>query len=92
MGGFGQLMEKYKYKLVETTKFRKELSKVTKKYKDSKEVYKFVVDKLLRGEELPEKYKNHLLEPKSKRVLIYKIDKNMLILTLTRTGSHSDLF
>lgn len=57
------------YKLIETTKFKKELLKVKNKYKDAKEAYGFVVDKLLRGEQLPEKYKNHLLEPKSKPVL-----------------------
>jgi len=62
-------MEQYKYKLVETTKFKKELLRAKKKYKDAKECYEFVVDKLLKGEQLPEKYKNHLLEPKSKRVL-----------------------
>lgn len=62
-------MEQYKYKLVETNKFKKELLKVKIKYKDAKEQYQYVVDKLLKGEKLPEKYKNHLLEPKSKQVL-----------------------
>ena len=62
-------MEQYKYKLVETTRFKKELAKVKQQYKNSKELYEFVIDKLLKGEQLPEKYKNHLLEPKSKRVL-----------------------
>ena len=69
MGGFEQLMKQYKYKLVETNRFKKELLKVKKQYKNAKEEYEFVIDKLLIGEQLPEKYKNHLLEPKSKRVL-----------------------
>lgn len=62
-------MDQYKYKLMETNRFKKELLKAKNKYKDAKEAYGFVIDKLLRGEQLPEKYKNHLLEPKSKRVL-----------------------
>ena len=62
-------MEQYKYKLIETNRFKKELLKVKNRYKDAKEQYQFVVDKLLKGEQLPEKYKNHILEPKSKRVL-----------------------
>lgn len=62
-------MEQYKYKLVETNRFKKELLRVKNRYKGAKEQYQFVVDKLLRGEQLPEKYKNHILEPKSKRVL-----------------------
>ena len=62
-------MEQYKYKLVETNKFKKQLLKMKTKYKNAKESYGYVIDKLLKGEQLPEKYKNHLLEPKSKRVL-----------------------
>lgn len=62
-------MEQYKYKLIETNRFKKELLKVKNKYKDAKEIYEFVIDKLLKGEQLPERYKNHPLEPKSKRVL-----------------------
>ena len=69
MGGIEQLMKQYKYKLVETNKFKKELLKVKNRYKNAKAEYKFVIDKLLSGEQLPEKYKNHPLEPKSKRVL-----------------------
>ena len=69
MGGSRELMNQYKYKLVETNRFKKELRKAKNKYKDAKEAYKFVIDKLLMGEQLPETYKNHLLEPKSKRVL-----------------------
>lgn len=63
-------MEQYKYKLVETNKFKKELSKVKQKYKNkAKKEYQFVIETLLKGQMLPPQYKNHLLEPKSKRVL-----------------------
>lgn len=62
-------MGQYKYKLVETNKFKKQLLKMKNKYKNAKELYRYVVNKLLKGEQLEEKYKNHPLEPKSKRVL-----------------------
>jgi mRNA interferase YafQ len=60
-----------------------------------------VVDMLASGKTLPEKYRDHKLtgnwvgyrdchiEPDW--VLIYKIENDILILTLSRTGSHSDL-
>lgn len=61
-----------------------------------------VVEMLVNNIPLPEKYHNHILEPKNKGLyechlkpdwlLVYMIDKDLLILTLTRTGSHSDLF
>ena len=57
---------------------------------------------LARGEELPAKYKNHPLKGKYKGyydchilpdwVLIYKIEKERLILILFDIGTHSDLF
>ena len=63
-------MEQYKYKLVQTTRFRKELKKIKKQYKEkAKAEFEYVVTTLLKGEKLPEKYRNHLLEPKSKRIL-----------------------
>lgn len=61
-----------------------------------------VIEMLANGETLPEKYKDHSLigEYKDCRechitpdwLLIYKIDGEELILLLTRTGTHSDLF
>lgn len=58
-----------KYTIIKTNKFEKEYEKVKqRKYFDEGEFIK-VVDMLSSGEQLPEKYKNHLLEPKSKRVL-----------------------
>ena len=51
---------------------------------------------------LPSKYKDHQLKGdfvgyrechiRPNWLLIYKIDKNILTLVLTRTGTHSDLF
>ena len=61
-----------------------------------------VVDMLAKGEILPEKYKDHNLTGNFKGfrechiqpdwLLLYKIDNDKLILLLTATGSHSDLF
>lgn len=60
-----------------------------------------VIRMLARCETLPEKYRDHPLTGNWKGhrechirpnwLLIYKINQNLLILTLTRTGSHSDL-
>ncbi len=62
----------------------------------------FVVDTLATGEPLPLKYKDHSLSGKYKRcrechitpdwLLIYEVSNGELILYLTRTGTHSDLF
>lgn len=61
-----------------------------------------VIEKLANGEALPEKYRDHNLigDYRDFRechitpdwLLIYRVDGNELILYLTRTGTHSDLF
>ena len=61
-----------------------------------------VMDMLANEQPLPEKYKDHALTGDWKGfrechiqpdwLLIYKIQNDSLILTLSRTGSHSDLF
>ena len=60
------------------------------------------MDMLANEQPLPEKYKDHALTGDWKGfrechiqpdwLLIYEINNNELILYLTRTGSHSDLF
>lgn len=60
-----------------------------------------VVDKLQKGEPLPEKNRDHALSGNwagyrechitPDWLLIYEIIEDRLILALTRTGSHSDL-
>lgn len=62
-------MQFYKYKLMQTNKFKKQLKKIKKRHNYLKKDYEFVVDTLLQGKQLPEKYKNHILEPKGNRVL-----------------------
>jgi len=61
-----------------------------------------VITKLSRGEPLPTKCKDHSLSGKwihhrechiqPDWLLIYYIKSDTLVLTLTRTGTHSDLF
>ena len=66
------------------------------------EDFAFVVNELVNERPLAEKYCDHNLEGDYKGfrechinpdwLLIYQIDNNDLILTLARTGTHSDLF
>lgn len=61
-----------------------------------------VIKTLAKGEKLGETYRDHALKGNFAGcrechitpdwLLIYEIDQEMLILYLTRTGSHSDLF
>lgn len=61
-----------------------------------------VVKKLANGDKLAEKYQDHALSGNWKKyrechitpdwLLIYRIDKDTIVLVLTRTGTHSDLF
>ena len=89
------------YRIVAAGKFKKDLKAVIKRGYNMK-LMDEVVTKLSNGEKLPEKNKDHALVGNyaGKRechitpdwLLIYEIDNGELILYLTRTGSHSDLF
>ena len=86
-------------KILQTKQFKKDIKRVSKRGK-SKEKLIEVLRILEKGEELPEKYRDHRLsgdwvgrrdchvEPDW--VLIYKVTEDSII--LERTGSHSDLF
>jgi mRNA interferase YafQ len=90
-----------KYKIVQTGHFKKDL-KAAKKRGYDLALLGSVVDTLAAGEPLQEKHKDHSLSGNyiSCRechitpdwLLIYEIEDNELILYLTRTGTHSDLF
>ena len=66
------------------------------------ELLSVVIKTLAAGKKLAPKYKDHILNGNFADVhechiqpdwlLIYKIEKNVLVLTLSRTGTHSDLF
>ena len=89
------------YEIKTTTKFEKDLKLMKKRGYDLK-LLKEVIDILSNGEELSSKYKDHYLQGdyigfkechiKPDWLLVYKIDNNILVLTLSRTGKHSDLF
>ncbi|MCL2086421.1 MAG: type II toxin-antitoxin system YafQ family toxin [Oscillospiraceae bacterium] len=90
-----------KYQILRTSKFKKDLKTAIKReYKI--ELLQEIVDKLSKGEKLPEKNREHNLSGEYKGckechitpdwLLIYKIEKDKLVLMLTRTGTHSDLF
>ena len=96
-------MTKYKYEVVYSNRFKKNLKKALKQGKDLNKL-QIVVDKLAFREELEPKYKNHnLINDKyytdckechieSDWLLVYKYDNNELILLLINTGSHSEVF
>ena len=89
------------YRIVTTGKFKKDLKTIMKRGYNMK-LMDDVVTKLSKGEKLPEKKKDHALIGNyvGKRechitpdwLLIYEIDNGNLILYLTRTGTHADLF
>ena len=90
-----------KYGIVLTSMFKKDL-KLAKKRGYDLSLLISVVDTLAMGQPLAEKYKDHKLVGNYNGcrechitpdwLLIYEISENELILYLTRTGTHSDLF
>ncbi len=90
-----------KYKIVQTSRFSKDL-KLAIRRGYNMDLLGEVVDMLCAGEALPEKYRDHKLlgdygECRECHItpdwlLIYEIFEDELILYLTRTGTHSDLF
>jgi len=91
----------YKYKLAPSTKFKKDYKRAKKRGLPLKELRE-VVDTLAKGEKLDMRYKDHQLKGNMKDfrechirpdwLLVYRIYEEELILALTETGSHADLF
>jgi len=87
--------------LVMTTQFRKDLKRINKRGKDLS-LLKDVLQTLREEQALEEKYRDHALTGnyigfrechiQPDWLLVYAISKEELILTASRTGSHSDLF
>ena len=90
-----------KYAVRKTTKFRKELKKMLKRGADRSKL-SAVVKMLAQGQTLPPQYHDHALtgDMAGTRdchitpdwILLYRIENDVLVLTLTRTGTHADLF
>lgn len=89
------------YSIVYSTQMKRSLKLMEKRGKDLVKLQK-VINILASGEELPPKHKDHCLSGNYSKyrechiepdwLLIYKIEKDILVLTLVITGSHSDLF
>ena len=89
-----------KYSIQITTQFKKDYKQAVKRGCDIPKLKK-VISMLADGEKLPQKYSDHALKVifsgyrechiEPDWLLIYKISEDVLVLSLYRTGSHSDL-
>ena len=90
-----------KYNLRPTARFQKDLKRIQRRGYDLS-LLTDLLKKLAAGDVLPEKNKDHSLSGDYNGcrechitpdwLLIYEISEGELILYLTRTGTHSDLF
>jgi mRNA interferase YafQ len=90
-----------KLKIRLTNQFKKDTEKIKRRGKDLDKLYD-IVEKLANLEPLAEKLRDHALvggyadcrecHIAPDWLLIYRIEDEELVLVLTRTGSHSDLF
>lgn len=94
-------MRKTKYTVKTTTLFKKDF-KLAMKRGLNIELLENIIALLSMGELLPEKNKDHALTGNwvghrechilPDWLLIYRMEDDVLVLTLARTGTHSDLF
>ena len=90
-----------KYQVKTTTHFKEDY-KLAMRRGRKMNLLKEVITLLAMGKPLPEKYKDHALTGnwsghrechiQPDWLLVYRIEDDVLVLTLSRTGSHSDLF
>ena len=87
------------YEIIRTSQFKRDVKKALRRNKDVDKLKK-LIKKLVKGEALDEKYRDHPLKGDYRDcrdchiepdwILIYRIKSEEL--HLIRTGSHSDLF
>ena len=87
--------------IVWTTQFKKDYKLALKRHLNI-DLLDDIIRALSRGETLPEKNKDHALfgdwighrecHIQPDWLLVYRIEDDVLVLTLARTGTHSDLF
>ena len=87
--------------IVWTTQFKKDYKLALKRHLDI-ELLDNIIRILSRGETLPEKNRDHALTGDwighrechilPDWLLVYRVEDDVLVLTLARTGTHSDLF
>ena len=90
-----------KYKIKFTSRFKKDLKQAKKQGKDIEKLFD-VIEKIAKDEALDERYRDHSLAGNYKGtrechiepdfLLIYEKIDEVLVLSIVRTGSHSDLF
>ena len=90
-----------KYSVRHTSAFKRDYKLMLRRHLPIEKL-QAIVDKLRNGEELPPVNRDHALTGSWANhrechiapdwLLIYQIHENILILELTRTGTHSDLF
>ena len=90
-----------KYEIRFTNRFKKDIKLATKQGKDLDKLFD-IIEKLAQGETIEAKYRDYSLigDYKGTRechiepdwLLIYEIFEDILVLSLQRIGSHSDLF
>ncbi len=88
-------------KIIWTNQFKKDYKRAIRRKKNI-ELLDDIIRKLSKNETLPEKNKDHALSGnwsgyrechiQPDWLLVYCIENDILVLTLSRTGSHSDLF
>ncbi|SUN78845.1 addiction module toxin [Streptococcus macacae NCTC 11558] len=86
-----------------TSEFKRDYKRLLKKHRDVSKL-RNVLELIISGETetLYRRYKNHFLKGQYKGyqechieadwLLIYKVEQKRLVLVLTRTGSHDELF
>ena len=94
-------MRKTKYTVKPTTQFKKDYKRAIKRGRKI-ELLEKIVELLAMGEALPEKNRDHELSGdwaghrechiQPDWLLVYRIEDDVLVLTLARTGTRSDLF
>ena len=94
-------MSETKYVVKFTTQFKKDF-KLAMKRGFKMDLLEDVITLLAMGEVLPDKNKDHVLTGNwighrechilPDWLLVYRLEDDVLVLTLTRTGTHSDLF
>lgn len=90
-----------RFDIIWTTQFKKDYKLAIKRGLNIK-LLDDIIRSLSHGEPLPERNRDHPLSGnyagfrechiQSDWLLIYRLENDILTLTLTRTGSHSDLF
>ena len=92
--------EEYKYSIILTGKFKKQLKNLKRQNKDLKLLEK-IISILAKGEKLPSKNKDHKLVNNYEGArechitpdwLLIEIVEDKLLLILLASGSHSELF